>query len=337
MLEDTFGHRISYLRISITDRCNERCAYCMPEEGQKWLPKEEVLSFEEIERICRIAAKLGVRKLRITGGEPLTRSGATQLIQKLVDIPGIDELGVSTNGTLLTRLDSSSKDTRKTYIQSLAAAGVGSVNISLDSLDPAVYASATGRDYHARAIAGIRAAREHGLAVKLNAVLMKNRSEGELIPLLNFAREENALLRFIELMPITDSNVLDDSRFLASGLAKSILELHTGQLEPRPDFKTNGPATYYQVPRTNQLIGFISALSDFHFCNTCNKLRLTCEGKLRPCLGSHLEIDLRDPLRQGADDKEIADLFHSTVARKPETHGFRDTYQPGRNMVAIGG
>ena len=216
-------------------------------------------------------------------------------------------------------------------------AGIHSVNVSLDSLNPESYAATTGRNYLERVIAGIRATRKEGLSVKLNAVLMKNRSEDQLLPLLKFAREEGVLLRFIELMPVTDSLVLEDNRFLSGTLARKIIELRTGPLEPRPDFKTNGPASYYQVPETGQLLGFISALSNLHFCDTCNKLRLTCEGKLRPCLGSHLEVDLRDAIRADASNAEIIRLFHTAVARKPETHGFREAYQPGRHMVAIGG
>jgi cyclic pyranopterin phosphate synthase len=336
MIEDTFGHKISYLRVSITDRCNERCLYCMPEEGQAWMPREDLLSYEEVERVCRVAATLGVSKLRVTGGEPLIRRGAIEFVRRLSAIEGIKNLGVSTNGSLLSDPEPGARpDT--TRARCLAAAGVHSVNISLDGLDARSYAATTGRDYLGKVISGIRAARSEGLSVKLNAVLMKNRSEAQLLPLLDFAREEGALLRFIELMPVTDALVLDDERFLSSGLARKIIELRTGPLRQRPDFRTNGPASYYEVASTGQLIGFISALSDLHFCDSCNKLRLTCDGKLRPCLGSHLEVDLRDALRAGADDEEIARLFKLAVHRKPETHAFRESYQPGRHMIAIGG
>ena len=335
-MEDLFGHRISYLRVSITDRCNERCLYCMPEEGQAWLPREELLSFEEIERLCRIAAGLGISKLRITGGEPLIRRGAIDLVRRLSRLEGIRELGISTNGSLLGEPETASSSDA-TRAHRLAAAGAQSVNISLDTLDAESYATTTGRDYLDGVVEGIRAARAAGLSVKLNAVLMKNRSEAQLLSLLDFAREEGALLRFIELMPVTDSQVLEDENFLNASLARRIIELRTGPLLTRPDFKTNGPASYFEVAGTGQLVGFISALSDLHFCDSCNKLRLTCDGKLRPCLGSHLEVDLRDALRGGADDLELASLFRVTVSRKPETHGFRENYQPGRHMIAIGG
>jgi len=337
-MEDAFGHLISYLRVSVTDRCNERCVYCMPDEGQDWLPREDILSYEEIHRVCRVATGLGVKKLRITGGEPLTRKGVTALLASLCSLDGIDEVGVSSNGTLLARKDPDSP-TGATFAESLAEAGVSSVNVSLDSLDATRYRLATGRDFLDRAIDGIRAARAQGMRVKINSVLMKNRSEAELGALLDFAREEDALLRFIELMPVTDADVLEEDRFLASGLARRILELRTGKMKARPDFRTNGPASYYEVPETGQLVGFISALSDLHFCDTCNKLRLTSEGKLRPCLGSHLEFDLREQLRdpKGCTDEQIVAFFREVVGRKPETHGFRDDYEPGRNMIAIGG
>jgi len=311
----------------------------MPEEGQNWLARNEVLSDDELLRVIGVAASLGVKKIRVTGGEPLTRSGSVGLVRRITEIPGIQDVGISTNGTLLTKTDPACPN-RESYLDGLVAAGISSINVSLDSLDPIAYAASTGRDLLTKALDGIRAARAEGVTVKINSVLMRNQTESDMGPLLDFAHKHGVLLRFIELMPLTDAEVLDDSRFLPAALARRILQLRTGELKPRPDFRTNGPASYFEVPDSGgQLVGFISALSDLHFCDTCDKLRLTCEGKLRPCLGSHLEFDLREQLRApaGCTDDQIAEFFQNVVDRKPEAHEFRDGYLPGRHMIAIGG
>ncbi len=337
-MEDQFGHRISYLRVSVTDRCNERCRYCMPQELQEWLPREGVLSYEEMLRVIRVGAGLGIKKIRITGGEPLTRRDITGFFRELGTIPGIDDIGVSTNGTLLANPDPF--DASRSIAESLVGAGVRSANISLDTLDRAAYEFATGRDFLPRALEGIDAALAAGFEkVKINAVLMKGQNDSQLVPLLNFAREKKLLLRFIELMPVTTNDVLTEANFLPVALARTQLETATGApFIPRPDFHTNGPASYYEVPGSGgQLVGFIGAMTNLHFCESCNKLRLTCDGKLRPCLGSYLEFDILEPLRAGADDAALAAFFRSVVERKPKEHDFRDNYQPNRKMVAIGG
>ncbi len=333
-MEDRFGHRISYLRVSITDRCNERCAYCMPRELQEWLPRADVLTFEETLRIVRIATDLGVTKLRVTGGEPLTRRGVLDFMRELPRIAGLRDIGLSTNATLLTH------DTGggHTIAQALRSAGVRSVNISLDTLDREVYAAITGRDFFDQALAGISAAVAAGFErVKLNAVLMRGRNDDQLIPLTEFAAEHGLLLRFIELMPVSTTEVLSEENFLPIMEAKRMLEARYGELLPAPQFRTNGPATYYQIPGRSQRVGFIGAMTNLHFCESCNKLRLTCDGKLRPCLGSYLEFDIMQPLRAGASDEELRQFFLDVVDRKPQQHDFRNNYQPGRKMVAIGG
>ena len=333
-MEDRFGHRISYLRVSITDRCNERCTYCMPQELQEWLPRQDILTFEETLRLIRIASELGVTKLRITGGEPLTRRDVIQLFRQLPDLTNLRDLGLSTNGTLLTR----EVEPGLTMAEAVRACGFRSVNISLDTLDRAEYARITGRDLLPDVIAGIDAARAAGFSqVKINSVLMRGRNENALASLVEFAAERNLLLRFIELMPVTTTEVLSDRNFLPVAEAKRTIESKFGSLIPQPEFKTNGPATYYQVPGRAQRIGFIGAITNLHFCESCNKLRLTCDGKLRPCLGSYLEFDIMTPLRAGASDAELRQFFLNVVERKPEQHDFRTTYQPGRKMVAIGG
>jgi cyclic pyranopterin phosphate synthase len=328
-MRDRFGHHVSYLRVSVTDRCNERCRYCMPDELQEWLPREGVLTFPEMLRLIRVAASLGVDKLRVTGGEPLTRAGIVDFLREVARIDGLKHLGLSTNGTLLSR---------KMLARELRDAGVISLNISLDTLDRAAYHEITGRDFLPRVLEGIDAAVDAQFSsIKLNAVLMRGRSEDQLLALVDFAAKKNVLLRFIELMPVSTTEMLDDSNFFPINQARRAIEARFGALIPQPDFRTNGPATYYQIPGRDQRIGFIGALTNLHFCESCNKLRLTCDGKLRPCLGSHLEFDILRPLRAGASDEELKNFFLRVVERKPERHEFRENYQPQRRMVAIGG
>jgi GTP 3',8-cyclase len=333
-MEDRYGHRISYLRVSITDRCNERCTYCMPRELQEWLAREDVLTYEETLRLIRIAAGLGVSKVRITGGEPLTRRDVLGFFQQLPSIAGINDIGISTNGTLVAR----STGAGKTMAQALREAGVNSVNISLDTLDREAYAATTGRDFLPQVLDGIDAAINAKFPlIKLNCVLMRGRNEDQLVPLVEYAAARNLILRFIELMPVSHSDVLDETNFLPIAEARRNLEARYGPLIPEPGFRTNGPSTYYKIAGRDQRVGFIGAMTNLHFCESCNKLRLTCDGKLRPCLGSYLEFDIMKPLRAGASDDELRQFFIDVVDRKPEQHDFRNNYQPDRKMIAIGG
>jgi len=333
-MQDRYGHRISYLRVSITDRCNERCTYCMPQELQEWLPREEILTFEETLRLIQIAAELGVSKVRVTGGEPLTRRNIVHFIAQIPKISGIKSLGLSTNATLLARQISPGK----TMATALREAGVQSVNISLDTLDRDVYSQITGRDLHDQVLEGIDAAIAVGFdQIKLNTVLMRGRNEDQLVPLIEFAASRNLILRFIEMMPVSTTEVLSEHNFIPILEAKRLIESVYGSLIPEAEFRTNGPATYYQIPGRKQCIGFIGAMTNLHFCENCNKLRLTCDGKLRPCLGSYLEFDIMRPLRAGASDEELKQFFLDVVERKPAQHDFRDNYQPNRKMIAIGG
>ncbi|RFC46925.1 MAG: cyclic pyranopterin phosphate synthase [Verrucomicrobia bacterium] len=333
-VEDLFGHRINYLRISVTDRCNERCAYCLPDEVQTWAGREETLTDDEIVRLTAAGARLGISKIRVTGGEPLTRPGVVDLIGRLKTCPGIRQIGLSSNGTLLARSHGGG-----TLAEALRRAGVDALNLSLDSLDRETYARTTGRDFLPRFLDGLRAAQQAGFAsIRLNCVLMRGTNEHELWDLVEFAREQGCLIRFIELMPVSSRHVLTEENFLSVGEARRLLEFRLGPLTPLPDFKTLGPATYFAVPTTDQRIGFIGAMTNLHFCESCNKLRLTADGKLRPCLGSHLEFDFRHALRGPAtSDADLERLFLEVVARKPREHEFRDNYQPQRRMIAIGG
>ena len=306
----------------------------MPRELQEWLPREEVLTYEEMLRLIRIATELGVSKIRITGGEPLTRRDVLRLFEQLPSIPGLNDIGISTNGTLLARPTAGGE----TIAKALRAAHVNSVNISLDTLDRTAYAETTGRDFLPQVLEGIDAAIAAGFPlIKLNCVLMRGRNEDQFVPLVEFAASRGLILRFIELMPVSHSDVLDESNFLPVGEARRRLEERYGPLIPEPTFRTNGPSSYYKVAGRDQRIGFIGAMTNLHFCESCNKLRLTCDGKLRPCLGSYLEFDIMKVLRAGATDDELKGFFLDVVDRKPEQHDFRESYQPGRMMVAIGG
>jgi len=306
----------------------------MPQELQEWLPREEILTFEETLRLIRIAAGLGVSKVRITGGEPLTRRDVIDFIRRIPEIPGIRSIGLSTNGTLLGREIAPGK----TMAGALRGTGVESVNISLDTLDGTVYSQITGRDFHEQVLHGIDAAIAASFAqIKLNAVLMRGRNDDQLIPLIEFAAARDLILRFIEMMPVSTTEVLDDKNFMSILEAKRMIESRYGVLIPEAEFRTNGPATYFQIPGRRQRIGFIGAMTNLHFCESCNKLRLTCDGKLRPCLGSYLEFDIMKPLRAGASDTELKQFFLDVVDRKPEQHDFRNNYRPNRRMIAIGG
>jgi GTP 3',8-cyclase len=306
----------------------------MPQELQEWLPHNEILTYQEIQRLVRVASELGVRKLRITGGEPLTRRNVLELFREISALPKIQEIGVSTNGSLLAKAVSPGV----TMAQALRELRVTSLNVSLDTLQAETYAAITGRDFLGQTLDGLQAAKQADFTnIRLNTVLMRGRNENELTEIVRFARLHQFLVRFIELMPVSTETVLNDQNFLPVAEAKRIIESELGPLIPDPLYRTNGPAVYYQCPGYPQRIGFIGALTNLHFCDTCNKLRLTCEGKLRPCLGSHLEFDIKKPLRAGASDEELQQFFRQVVDQKPEMHEFRSNYRPGRKMVAIGG
>lgn len=333
MLIDRFNHRVEYLRISVTDRCNERCLYCMPQEEVEWLPRSDILSFEEILRVVRVAVSLGVSKFRITGGEPLVRRDLVPFFGALYAIEGVRDIGLSTNGTLLAPVAAR-----------LKANGVRKVNISLDSLRPDRYAAISQRPLLLQVLAGIDAAREVGFEqIKLNTVLMRGKNEDEIFDLIEFARQKSVVLRFIELMPVSTTEVLTEENFLSVGCVMQRIRARLGELIP-DEYKSNGPAVYYRVSglrcadQRPLILGFIGAMTNLHFCDACNKVRLTADGKLRPCLGSHGEFDLKSVLRDpAATDADIVRVWRETIQNKPEQHDFRANYQPRRKMIAIGG
>ncbi len=323
---DNFGRTIDYLRISVTDRCNERCLYCMPEGYKGWQRKPEHLTAGELARVVRVAARMGFRKFRLTGGEPLVRTDLCEIVRLMTATPGVEHIGISTNGTRLAAL-----------AQPLRAAGAGTVNISLDSLNPQVYHRITGGDLE-RVLAGIRSAVAAGFErVKLNCVLMRGVNEQELWPLVLFAAEHGLPLRLIELMPVTTTDVLTEKNFMAVTEAMALLG-QRDELIPQPDWRLgHGPAKYYLLKHTGARVGFIGALTNLHFCETCNKMRLTADGKVRPCLGDHGEIDILEALRNAPDDATVRRLLLTALQRKPLEHQFRGSYQPCRPMTAIGG
>jgi cyclic pyranopterin phosphate synthase len=323
---DPFGRTIDYLRISVTDRCNERCLYCMPEGYKGWERNTEHLTAEEIVRIVRAAAGLGFRKFRLTGGEPLMRVDLPEIVRDMTTIPGVESVGLSTNGVKLAA-----------FAKTLHKVGLSTINVSLDALDPEIYHRVTGGDV-GKVLGGIRAAMEAGFErVKLNCVLMRGVNEQELWPLVLFSAEHGLPLRFIELMPLTNTEVLTAENFLPCGEAMQLLA-QKDELIPQPERKLgNGPAKYYLLKQTGALVGFIGAMTNQHFCENCNKMRLTADGRIRPCLGNHIEVDLRTMMRQGADDAVLKELLKTALKLKPFEHQFRENYQPCRPMTAIGG
>ncbi len=295
----------------------------MPEGYKGWAQKPDHMTADEIVRTVEAATQLGFRKFRITGGEPLVRKDLVAICARIWELPGVQTLGLSTNATRLANVAGALKQ-----------AGVRSINVSLDALNAETYRHITGGDI-VQALAGIDAAHEAGFEViKLNCVLMRGVNEDEYFPLIQYAAARNMPIRFIELMPLTNTDVLDESNFLPVGELMQRLN-RAGQLLPLPDyFPGNGPASYHSFQPLGAKVGFIGALTTPHFCESCNKLRLTADGKLRPCLGRHGEIDLLAALRSGADPLEA---LQAAIENKPEDHQFTQNYQPGRPMTAIGG
>ena len=322
---DPNGRRVDYLRISVTDRCNERCLYCLPENYSNWLPREDILRDDELLAVARTAVSLGFKKFRVTGGEPLVRPGVVDFIRDLIALPGVESVQLTTNGTRLPQL-----------AQPLFDAGLRRMNISLDALDAGRYREITGGDLQP-VLEGIKLVKQIGFpSVKLNTVLMRGKNEHEILPLLNFAAEHDVAIRFIELMPVSLTEMLSEKNFLPVQEVLSLLK-REDELEPLAEPLGFGPAKYFRLKQRGVVVGLIGALSDLHFCERCNKMRLTCDGKLRPCLGNHLEMDLKPGLRPELDPAKLERLFRDTLSQKPPEHLFRNNYQPQRVMTAIGG
>jgi cyclic pyranopterin phosphate synthase len=326
-LFDGHGRRIGDLRVSVTDRCNFRCQYCMPAEGMDWLPREEILSFEEIERLVRLLVEMGVEDVRLTGGEPLARRDFPLLAAMLARIEGLRDLSLTTNGYFLER-----------DADALVAAGIDRVNVSIDSLQRDRFFQLTRRDSLPRVMRGLEAIARHPeiRPVKVNAVAIRGFTEEEAIPFAEFARRTEFQVRFIEFMPLDgDRGWTPDAVLTGAELRAAIDAVYPLEEVPREPAAT---ARVFRFRDGSGEIGFINPVSE-PFCADCNRIRLTADGRLRTCLFSLHETDLREPLRDGSSDEELEELLRNAVWRKELKHhvgepGFR---QPARTMSAIGG
>ena len=306
-LRDNFRRVIDYLRLSITDRCNLRCLYCMPSGGVMPAGHIEILSYEEILRIVKVAAGLGVRKVRLTGGEPLTRKNISFLISSIRKIEGIEDLSMTTNGILLEK-----------YAEEIAAAGLDRVNVSIDSFKPDRYREITRGGDLAAVLRGLEAAEKAGLRpLKINMVPVRGVNDDEIKDFARITLTSDFHVRFIEFMPSGYVDFWSPEHYITTDELKGII----GEMAPLEPvrMRKHGPSKYFRLRGARGVIGFISALTH-HFCEDCNRLRLTADGKLRPCLFSETEIDLRSPIRRGAPDSEIERLLRLSISIKPEGH-----------------
>ena len=327
---DPFGRAITYLRVSVTDRCDLRCVYCMAED-MHFLPKKDVLSLEELDRVCAAFIRLGTTKIRLTGGEPLVRRGVMSLFRSLgarIGAGGLQELTVTTNGTQLAK-----------QAEALVGAGVRRVNVSLDTLEPARFTAITRWGRIEPTLDGIFAAKAAGLAVKINAVAMKGVNEDEFDAMLAFCGEHGFDLCLIETMPMGEISEDRTEQYLPLSIVRGRLRKHW-TLEDT-DYRTGGPARYFNVRETGRRIGFITPMTH-NFCESCNRVRLTCAGTLFMCLGQDDDADLRAVLRAGASDAELDDAIREAISRKPKGHDFiidRRHDQPAvaRHMSVTGG
>ena len=328
---DPFGRHISYLRVSVTDRCDFRCVYCMAED-MTFLPKRELLTLEELDRVCSAFVRLGVKKLRLTGGEPLVRRNIMGLFRSLgrhLDSGALEELTLTTNGSQLAR-----------HAEELRSCGVKRVNVSLDTLDPAKFAEITRRGQLAQVMAGLDAARRVGLKVKINTVALRGVNENEIDDLVQWCGDQGFDLVLIEVMPMGDlggENRLE--QYLPLSLVRARLE-RRWTLDDS-DYRTGGPARYATVRETGGRLGFITPLTH-NFCESCNRVRLTCTGTLYMCLGQEDSADLRTPVRQSESDEALERAIHEAISRKPKGHDFiidRRHQRPAvaRHMSVTGG
>jgi cyclic pyranopterin phosphate synthase len=324
-LADSFLRPINYLRISVTDRCNLRCIYCMPPEGIALMPHSDILTYEEIFTLVKAAADLGIDRVRLTGGEPLVRSGLVDLVRMIAGIKTINDLSLTTNGTLLAK-----------YAADLKEAGLMRVNVSLDTLKPERFRQITRCGELEDTLKGIAVANKVGLTpVKINMVVMAGVNDDEI---LDFARKTIAdgwHVRFIEHMPVNGDISKPCDLVSVKEIKKRLAFL--GELKPFKMNKGNGPAKYYRLPGAKGTVGFITPVTE-HFCYRCNRLRLTADGKLRLCLLHEDEIDIRQPLRRGASVEELKDIITKAIAAKPKGHQLAEsTIHKGRPFSQVGG
>ena len=323
---DKLNRKIDYLRISVIDRCNLRCVYCMPEEGIESIPHDEILTYDEILRICEIVSELGIRKIKITGGEPLVRKDIVNLIRDIKNIDKIEQVTLTTNGILLHEM-----------LDDLYDAGIDAINISLDTLNKDNFKKITRRDGLEKVLMSIDKAYDLGIRVKINCLAIRDFNLSELVEIASFAKDREIDVRFIELMPIgfgKKYNQIDNDEIL------SILESRFGTFEIVTEKRGNGPAKYYRNQNMKGCIGFISAISH-EFCESCNRIRLTSSGFLKLCLHYNKGIDLKGPIRNGISDEDLKTLIHNTIWNKPISHKFGHANGEQdielKNMVQIGG
>ena len=327
-LIDDLGRHLNYLRISITDRCNLNCVYCMPQERLEKLKHHDILTYEEIFRLVSISVNLGVDKIRLTGGEPMVRSGFCDFLSSLTSISGLKDISLTTNGILL-----------KNKIQKIKSAGIRRINISLDTLNREKFKTITGYDGFEQVWEGIELALDIGFhPIKINMVVMKGINDDEVADMAGLSLRFPFHIRFIEYMPIGLTNHTVPFSYISNADVKKSLE-RVGKLIQVPRARMDGPTVRYTFEGAPGEIGFISPLTN-HFCQTCNRLRLTASGKLRPCLLSDQEADIKGPLRDGASDRELARIFLKTAHKKPHSHQVsceKTTWSYSREMSAIGG
>ena len=325
-LVDNCNRQLNYLRLSITDRCNLQCRYCVPQDLIPKLSKDEILTYEEILRVVRIATRLGISKVRVTGGEPLVRKGVYEFLHELTATEGLKDVSLTTNGVML-----------KDNLEKIQAAGISRINISLDTLNPAKYREITGYDEFDSVWQGIEQAHQMGFyPIKLNIVALKGINDEELVEMARLSFRYPFHVRFIEYMPIGQSDFNPDSLLLAPEIKNRISAMR--KLVTVQETEHDGPAQRYKYEDAIGEIGFIPALSQ-HFCNKCNRLRLTASGQLRPCLLSDHQEDLKEALRQDCSDRQLADIFIKAVRHKPSNHNLV-AKNPARvygQMRAIGG
>jgi cyclic pyranopterin phosphate synthase len=327
-LVDRLGRVHTSLRISVTDRCNIRCFYCMPNENVRFRPRHEILSFEEISRFVRVVSQMGVRRLRLTGGEPLVRTGLARLVKMLADLPEIEDIALTTNGILLSELAAE-----------LRAAGLRRLNISLDTLREEVFQKISRREGLDRVLEGIAAAQDVGFdRIRLNAIAIHGLTEEEIVPLARFARDRDLELRFIEYMPLDAEQHWQSEDVLDGDAIRKILETEFGPLVPAGRVHASQPASDFEYSDGRGRVGLIQPVSQ-PFCEACDRLRLTAEGQVRNCLFSTAEWDARAILRGGGSDDELADLVRNCVFAKAPAHGIgsEDFVRPERAMYQIGG
>lgn len=321
-MTDKYGRIIDYMRVSIIDRCNLRCQYCMPTDI-KWIPPQEILSLEEITEICRQASQIGIKKIKVTGGEPLIRKGCVDLIRMLKEIPGIEQVTLTTNGVLLAQ-----------YAEQLNNAGLDAINVSLDTLDPEKYLKITQSDALADVLDGISAIEKYDIPLKINSVLQHGVNDSDWQELIGLAKDRRIDVRFIEMMPIGHGKQFDP---ISNAEILQKLREHYGAVEEVEKVRGNGPATYCHIPAFTGNIGFISAIHG-KFCSACNRIRLTSTGQIKPCLCYEDHISLKEAVRSGRTD-EIQKLLLSAIDRKPDGHRFDESEMitEKHEMAQIGG